>query len=169
MGNYGSDYKYHHIYKGNNSRLDEMQAAFLSAKLPSLDRVNENRRATAKKYLEGIKNPNVILPYVNPDTNPVWHIFGIRVKTEAEDSCKAELGTGRASLEKHLNDAGIGTNKHYPIPMHLQECYKDLGFKKGDFPIAEEISATELSIPMYYGMKDEEVQYVIDIINEWEA
>ena len=169
LGNYGSDYKYHHIYKGNNSRLDEMQAAFISAKLPSLDRVNENRRATAKKYLEGIKNPNVILPYVNPNTNPVWHIFGIRVKTEAEDSCKAELGTGRASLEKHLNDAGIGTNKHYPIPMHLQECYKDLGFKKGDFPIAEEISATELSIPMYYGMKDEEVQYVIDKINEWEA
>ena len=167
LGNYGSDYKYHHIYKGNNSRLDEMQAAFLSAKLPSLDRVNENRRTTAKKYLEGIKNPNVILPYVNPNTNPVWHIFGIRVKTEAEDSCKAELGTGRASLEKHLNDAGIGTNKHYPIPMHLQECYKDLGFKKGDFPIAEEISATELSIPMYYGMKDEEVQYVIDILNEW--
>ena len=169
LGNYGSDYKYHHIYKGNNSRLDEMQAAFLSAKLPSLDRVNENRRTTAKKYLEGIKNPNVILPYVNSDTNPVWHIFAIRVKTQAEESCKAELGTGRASLEKYLNDAGIGTNKHYPIPMHLQECYKDLGFKKGDFPIAEEISATELSIPMYYGMKDEEVQYVIDKINGWEA
>ena len=169
FGNYGSDYKYHHIYKGNNSRLDEMQAAFLSAKLPSLDKVNDNRRATAKKYLEGIKNPNVVLPYVNPDTNPVWHIFGIRVKTEAEKNENAELGSGRKSLKKFLNDAGIGTNKHYPIPMHLQECYKDLGFKKGDFPIAEEISATELSIPMYYGMKDEEVQYVIDKINEWEA
>lgn len=169
LGNYGSDYKYHHIYKGNNSRLDEMQAAFLSAKLPGLDKVNDNRRATAKKYLSGIKNPNVILPYVNHDTNPVWHIFGIRVKTEAEKSGSAELGTGRTSLEKYLNDAGIGTNKHYPIPMHLQECYKDMGFKKGDFPIAEEISATELSIPMYYGMTDEEVQYVIDKINEWEA
>ena len=169
LGNYGSDYKYHHIYKGNNSRLDEMQAAFLSAKLPGLDKVNDNRRTTAKKYLSGIKNPNVILPYVNLDTNPVWHIFGIRVKTEAEKSGSAELGTGRTSLEKYLNDAGIGTNKHYPIPMHLQECYKDMGFKKGDFPIAEEISATELSIPMYYGMTDEEVQYVIDKINDWEA
>lgn len=169
LGNYGSDYKYHHIYKGNNSRLDEMQAAFLSAKLPSLDKVNENRRATAQKYLSGIKNPNVILPYVNPDTNPVWHIFGIRVKTEAEKSGQVELGTGRTSLEKYLNDAGIGTNKHYPVPMHLQECYNDMGFKKGDFPIAEEISATELSIPMYYGMTDEEVQYVIDKISEWEA
>lgn len=154
LGNYGSDYKYHHIYKGNNSRLDEMQAAFLSAKLPTLDKVNENRRVTARKYLEGIKNPSVILPYVNSDTNPVWHIFGIRCKRRAE-------------LEKFLNDKEISTNKHYPIPMHLQECYKDLGFKKGDFPIAEEISETELSIPMYYGMTDEEVQYVIDAINEF--
>lgn len=167
LGNYGSDYKYHHIYKGNNSRLDELQAAFLSTKLTSLDKVNENRRATAKKYLDGIENTNVFLPFVPDYAEPVWHIFGIRVKTEAEKSGKAELGTGRKSLEEHLNRAGIGTNKHYPIPMHLQECYKDLGFKKGDFPIAEEISSTELSLPMYYGMTDEEVQYVIEKINEW--
>lgn len=152
LGNYGSDYKYHHIYQGNNSRLDEMQAAFLAAKLPILDKVNENRRATAKKYLEGIKNKEVILPYVPEYANPVWHIFGVRCKRRKE-------------LEEFLNSKGIGTNKHYPIPMHLQECYKDLGFKKGDFPIAEEISDTELSIPMYYGMTDEEVQYVINSIN----
>lgn len=156
LGNYGSDYKYHHIYKGNNSRLDEFQAAFLSAKLPLLDKVNENRRETAKKYLEGIKNPNVILPYVLEGCNPVWHIFGIRCKN-------------RDTLEKHLNDNGIGTNKHYPIPMHLQECYKDLGYKKGDFPIAEEISETELSLPMYYGMSDDEVEYVIDTINKFKG
>lgn len=152
LGNYGSDYKYHHIYQGNNSRLDEMQAAFLTVKLPILDKVNENRRATAKKYLEGIRNQEVILPYVPEYANPVWHIFGIRCKRRKE-------------LEEFLNSKGIGTNKHYPIPMHLQECYKDLGFKKGDFPIAEEISDTELSIPMYYGMTDEEVQYVINSIN----
>ena len=154
LGNYGSDYKYHHIYKGNNSRLDELQAAFLASKLPHLDKVNEDRRRTAKKYLEGMKNPEVILPYVPEYANPVWHIFAIRCKRRDE-------------LEKFLNDAGIGTNKHYPIPMHLQECYKDLGFKEGDFPIAEEISTTELSIPMYYGMTDEEVQYVIDKVNEF--
>ena len=154
LGNYGSDYKYHHIYQGNNSRLDEMQAAFLAAKLRHLDKVNENRRETAKKYLTGIYNPEVILPFVPDYTNPVWHIFGIRCKRRAE-------------LEKFLNEAGIATNKHYPIPMHLQECYKDLGFKKGDYPIAEEISETELSIPMYYGMTDDEVQYVIDRINEF--
>ncbi len=154
LGNYGSDYKYHHIYQGNNSRLDEMQAAFLAAKLPHLDKVNENRRETARKYLTGIKNPEVILPFVPDYANPFWHIFGIRCKRRKE-------------LEKWLNDAGIGTNKHYPIPMHLQECYKDLGFKKGDYPIAEEISETELSIPMYYGMTDEEIQYVIDRVNEF--
>ena len=154
LGNYGSDYKYHHIYQGNNSRLDELQAAFLSAKLPYLDKVNENRRETAKKYLTGINNPEVILPYVPEYTNPVWHIFGIRCRKRDE-------------LERWLNDAGISTNKHYPIPMHLQECYKDLGFKKGDYPIAEEISETELSIPMYYGMTDDEVKYVIDRINEF--
>ena len=154
LGNYGSDYKYHHIYKGNNSRLDELQAAFLAAKLPHLNRMNEERRRIAQKYIDGIKNEEVILPYVPEYANPVWHIFGIRCKRRDE-------------LEKFLNDAGIGTNKHYPIPMHLQECYKDLGFKEGDFPIAEEISSTQLSIPMYYGMTDEEVQYVIDKVNEF--
>ena len=66
-----------------------------------------------------------------------------------------------------MNEKGIGINKHYPIPIHLQDCYKNLGFKDGDFPIAEEISATELSIPMYYGMTDEQIQYVIDAINEF--
>lgn len=154
LGNYGSDYKYHHIYKGNNSRLDELQAAFLAAKLPHLNRMNEERRRIAQKYIDGIKNEEVILPYIPEYANPVWHIFGIRCKRRDE-------------LEKFLNDAGIGTNKHYPIPMHLQECYKDLGFKEGDFPIAEEISATELSIPMYYGMTDEEVHYVVDRVNEF--
>lgn len=154
LGNYGSDYKYHHIYKGNNSRLDELQAAFLAAKLPHLDRMNENRRATAQKYLEGIRNPAVVLPCVPENVCPVWHIFAIRCNRRAE-------------LEKYLNENGIGTNKHYPIPMHLQECYKDLGFHKGDFPIAEEISETELSIPMYYGMTDAEVEYVVDKVNKF--
>lgn len=154
LGNYGSDYKYHHIYQGNNSRLDELQAAFLAAKLPHLNKVNAERRKIAQKYLDGINNPEIILPFVPEYAEPVWHIFGIRCNRRDE-------------LEKFLNDAGISTNKHYPIPMHLQGCYADLGFKKGDYPIAEEISETELSIPMYYGMTDEEVQYVIDRMNEF--
>lgn len=152
LGNYGSDYKYHHVYQGNNSRLDELQAAFLAAKLPHLDKVNVERRRIANMYIKGIKNRKIILPYIPSYTTPVWHIFSIRCKRRTE-------------LEKFLNDAGIGTNKHYPIPMHLQKCYKNLGFKAGDFPIAEEISNTQLSIPMYYGMTDEEIHYVIDRIN----
>ena len=154
LGNYGSDYKYHHILKGNNSRLDELQAAFLAAKLPHLERMNVERRRVAHVYTEGIKNPKVITPYVHSNCIPVWHIYGIRC-------------ADRDALEKHLNEKGIGTNKHYPIPMHLQECYKDLNIPQGALPIAEEISATELSIPMYYGMTDEEIWYVIDTINEF--
>lgn len=153
-GNYGSDYKYHNIYKGSNSRLDEMQAAFLMAKLPYLEKMNAERRRIAMMYLEGIKNKEVVLPFVPDYTVPVWHIFGIRCKRREE-------------LENFLNDKGIGTNKHYPIPIHLQNCYKDLGFREGDFPIAEEISKTELSIPLYYGMTNAEVQYVIEAINEF--
>ena len=152
LGNYGSDYKYHHIYKGNNSRLDELQAAFLSAKLPLMDKVNENRRYIAGRYLKGIKNPEIVLPYVPEYAVPVWHLFAIRCQKRDE-------------LAKYLADKGIGTNKHYPIPMHLQDCYADLGIREGELPIAEEISATELSIPMYYGMTEEEIDYVIDAIN----
>ncbi len=154
LGNYGSDYKYHHIYKGNNSRLDELQAAFLAVKLPHLDRMNAERRRIADRYLTEITNPLVMLPEVGPDMVPVWHIFGIRCNH-------------RDKLEKWLNEKGIGTNKHYPIPIHLQECYRDLGFTEGNFPIAEEISRTELSIPMYYGITDEEISYVIQKINRF--
>ena len=152
LGNYGSDYKYHHIYQGNNSRLDELQAAFLSVKLKHLEKANIERRRIASLYMEGIKNEKIILPYVKEDMVPVWHIFGVRCQNRTE-------------LESYLNGKGIGTNKHYPIPIHLQECYKELGYKKGDFPIAEEISETELSLPMYYGMTEEEIQYVIDVVN----
>ena len=154
LGNYGSDYKYHHIYKGNNSRLDELQAAFLSAKLPHLERMNAARRQIADRYLSEIKNPAVILPLVSEGYVPVWHIFGIRCSRRDE-------------LEKHLSSRGITTNKHYPIPMHLQECYRDLGFNEGDFPIAEEISRTELSLPMFYGMTDAEIQAVISAVNDF--
>lgn len=154
LGNYGSDYKYHHIYQGNNSRLDEMQAAFLLAKLSTLDKMNEERRRIARLYSEGIRNPLIIKPYIPEYAEPVWHIYGIRCDRRDE-------------LEVYLTEHGIGTNKHYPIPIHLQECYKELGFKEGDFPVAEKISVTELSIPMFYGMTDEEIQYVIEKVNEF--
>lgn len=154
LGNYGSDYKYHHIYQGNNSRLDEMQAAFLSAKLKCLDKVNKERRRLANYYLEGITNPILKLPYVIPDVEPVWHIFAVRCEQRDE-------------LAQFLEKREIGVNKHYPIPIHMQECYKNLCINKGDLPIAEEISDTELSLPLYYGMKDEEIEFVIETINSF--
>ena len=154
LGNYGSDYKYHHIYKGCNSRLDELQAAFLSAKLPLMDKVNADRQATARRYLREITNPDVILPYVLPDTEPVWHLFAIRCEK-------------RDALAEYLTEKGIGVNKHYPIAMHLQECYQDLNIPEGSLPIAEQISATELSLPMYYGMTEDEITYVIDAVNSF--
>ena len=152
LGNYGSDYKYHHIYKGNNSRLDELQAAFLSAKLPHLDRMNEDRRRIAARYLAEIRNPEVVLPRADDEYEPVWHIFAVRCARRDE-------------LEKYLNEHCIGTGKHYPVPVHLQECCRDLGYREGDFPAAEEISRTELSLPMFYGMTEEMISKVIDAVN----
>lgn len=154
LGNYGSDYKYHHIYKGNNSRLDEVQAAFLRIKLGQLDKWNTDRNRIANRYLSEINNPNIELPILDEDSTHIYHVFALRCDRREE-------------LEKYLSEKGIGTNKHYPFPIHLQDAYKDLGYSEGDFPIAEKISNTELSIPMYYGMTDEEITYVIDVLNAW--
>ena len=152
LGNYGSDYKYHHVYQGNNSRLDELQAAFLSAKLPHLERMNAERRRIADRYLAEVHNEQIVLPYVLPGTEPVWHIFAIRCQKRDE-------------LTAYLAEKGISTNKHYPIPIHLQGAYASLHIPQEALPIAEEISATQLSLPMYYGMTDNEVSYVIDALN----
>ena len=153
-GNYGSAEKYHHVYQGNNSRLDEIQAAFLLAKLPHLDRMNSTRRRIASRYINEIVNPKISLPSVLPETEPVWHIFAIRCDE-------------RDALKSHLNEHGIDTNCHYPIPVHLQKAYADLGYRNGDFPVAEEISKTELSIPIYYGLSDIQIDYIIDTINHF--
>lgn len=155
LGNYGSDYKYHHIYKGTNSRLDEMQAAFLRVKLKDLDEVNRYRRSVAERYLNEIKNKDIILPLRSDDVfEHIYHVFVIR-------------SNRRDELEQYLKNNDILTVKHYPIPMHLQEAYKDLEIKEGSLPIAEEISKTVLSIPMYYGIDSKKVDYVIDTINKF--
>lgn len=152
LGDYGSDYKYHHIYKGNNSRLDELQAAFLRVKLKQLDKWNEYRRKVANRYLTEINNPLIKLPLAtNSNYDHIYHVFAIRCDKRDE-------------LEKYLNDNGITTVKHYPIPIHMQDCYKELNISKGLLPIAEEISNTELSIPIYYGMDNKQIDYVIKSI-----
>lgn len=155
LGNYGSDYKYHHIYQGTNSRLDELQAALLRVKLSQLDKWNEDRRRIAKMYLDGINNPLIKLPLSSTEEyEHVYHVFVVRC-------------TRRDEFENYLKDNGIGTVKHYPTPIHLQPAYSELGIGKGDLPIAEEISDTVLSLPLYYGMTDEDVKYVIEIINKF--
>lgn len=151
LGNYGSDKKYHHIYQGTNSRLDEIQAAFLDIKLKYLDLWNEYRNIVAERYRENIKQKSIICPLIGDNRSHIWHIFAIRI------NC-------RDDLKKYLDSKGIETVIHYPIPIHKQLAYEKIyGCKQ--LPIAEEISRTELSLPMYYGLKPEEQDYVIDSIN----
>lgn len=154
LGNYGSDYKYHHVYQGHNSRLDELQASFLRIKLKYLDKWNRERGEIAERYIKEICNPLIILPKISKDCKHVFHIFAIRCKE-------------RDSLEKYLKDRGIMTNKHYPIPIHMQKAYDNLNIKKGTLPISEEISGTELSLPMFYGMSEDEVNYIIKNLNNY--
>ncbi|NBR14543.1 MAG: DegT/DnrJ/EryC1/StrS family aminotransferase [Flavobacteriales bacterium] len=150
--NYGSQVKYYNEIKGVNSRLDELQAAFLRVKLSDLDRTNALRNDFAKVYDEGLANVgDLVLPKIAADATSVFHIYLVRTKRRDE-------------LAKYLSEQGIGTVIHYPIPPHLQEAYSELGYKKGDFPIAEEIAETCLSLPLHQEMSSEELEYVIDKI-----
>ncbi|MBR0131660.1 MAG: DegT/DnrJ/EryC1/StrS family aminotransferase [Lachnospiraceae bacterium] len=152
LGNYGSVAKYDHQYKGTNSRLDEMQAAFLRVKLKSLDEMNAFRNKVAMRFLTEIKNDKIKLPVVGENRTHVWHIFAV-------------MTDDKKALKEYLDKNGIGYNEHYPIPIHKQGAY--LYDKLGSFPFAEYISASELSLPMYYGMSDEEVSYIIDVLNKF--
>ena len=154
LRNYGSINKYYNKYKGMNSRLDEIQAEFLILKLKNLYKWNNDRQKIAKLYIEKITNSKLILPDVNLVKDSIWHVFPVRAEYRNE-------------LQQYLKDKGIGTLIHYPVPIHLQQAYKDLGYKIGDFPIAEEISKTVLSLPMWYGMSENEINYVIDVLNKW--
>ena len=109
----------------------------------------------ADRYLSGIRNPKIQLPKVSEHNVPVWHIFAIRV-------CERE------SLLNWLREGGISTVIHYPVPIHLQAAYSNLGFVEGDFPIAEQIAVEEVSLPMFYGITDEQVDWVIERLNTWE-
>ena len=152
IANYGSDRKYHHIYKGTNSRLDEIQAAVLDVKLKYLDEDNERRREISKYYRENIKNSKIILPKTYDEKAHVWHVFAIRTKNRDE-------------LQKYLEDNGIQTNIHYPTPPHKQGAYKEL--ENLSLPITEEIHKTILSIPISPVMTEEEVKKVVDVINSY--
>lgn len=152
IANYGSDYKYHHIYKGINSRLDEIQAALMDVKLPYLDKDNARRREISKMYRDGIKNPDIILPKVYDEEAHVWHIFAILTKRRDE-------------LQKYLEENGVQTNIHYPTPPHKQGAYKE--WEKESYPISEKIHSMELSLPMSPVLEDDEVKKVIKLLNDW--
>jgi dTDP-4-amino-4,6-dideoxygalactose transaminase len=152
LRNYGSRVKYVNLERGFNSRLDEMQAAFLRAKLPRLDTWNEHRRRLAARYddkLAGI--PGLGLPRVPQWAEPVWHLYVVRTRRRAE-------------LMAALDRAGIGSLIHYPIPPHLQQAYADLGLGKGSFPLAEELAGTVLSLPMGAHMPESAVDEVAAVI-----
>lgn len=150
LANYGSTKKYVFKYTGRNSRLDEIQAAILDVKLKHLDEDIALRKAVAKRYIEGIKNSNVTLPKVIDWNKHVFHIFPI-------------LCERRDDLQRYLESKEIGTNIHYPIPPHKQECYKM--WNEISLPVTEKIHAQELSLPMSPCLTDAQVQWVIDCIN----
>ncbi len=152
LRNYGSHVKYHNEVKGFNSRLDELQAAFLRVKLAKLDEWNHQRKQIAAFYLKALQNiPEMVLPYVSEWADPVWHLFVVRHPRRNE-------------LEKYLNDAGIGTLIHYPIPPHLSGAYSNYEWQKRDFQITEKIAETILSLPLYPIMNENQQQHVVENI-----
>lgn len=152
LANYGSDYKYHHIYKGINSRLDEIQATILNVKLKYLDQDNEIRRSISKQYREQVDNSSIILPTASSEESHVWHIFVVRTNN-------------RDKLAVFLKERGIQTNIHYPIPPHQQKAYSE--YDGDSYPITEQIHKQVLSIPISPVLSQQDVQYIIACLNQY--
>ncbi|MCC5912472.1 MAG: DegT/DnrJ/EryC1/StrS family aminotransferase [Clostridiaceae bacterium] len=152
LRNYGSKIKYQNEILGVNSRLDEIQAALLLVKLRHYEELRKERANIADKYLNGIKNKNIKLPSIREGSKHVWHLFVIQCEV-------------REKLQNYLNLKGIGTQIHYPIPPHLSKAYDYLGYEEGNYPITEKYADTVLSLPLFEGMKKDEIEYVVDVIN----
>lgn len=152
LRNYGSCERYYNEIIGYNNRIDELQAGFLSISLKYIEKWTVERREIASWYMEELKDvPNIKLPFSADYTTHVYHLFVIKVEH-------------RDSLQKYLNENGVSTLIHYPVPPYLQKAYKYLGYKKGDFPIADELSHTCLSLPLYVGLKKEQIKYIVSLI-----
>lgn len=155
LGNYGSYEKYHHVYKGCNSRLDELQAAFLSVKLKYLDKWNEERRKIAARYAKEICNVKVVLPNMPKDIKEhVFHIYPVLVENRTE-------------FIEYLREQGIATNVHYPIPIVEQKAYEEFRGQIETYPVTKKICAQEVSLPLYPGMTEEEIGRVISCVNQY--
>lgn len=151
LGNYGSQVKYHNEVKGYNSRLDELQAAFMRAKLKKLDAWNDRRKVIATEYLRQLEGGNFVLPHVPEWADPVWHLFVVRTQT-------------REALQESLLQLGVNTLIHYPIPPHLQPAYAELNYTLGDFPIAEVIHREVLSLPIGPHLTIEQAHQVVSCL-----
>ena len=155
LRNYGSVKKYHHEVIGYNQRLDELQAAFLRVKLKYLQEWTLQRQAIAAQYNELLKNVgDLVLPIVAPEASHVYHLYVVR-------------SLQRDGLQAYLQQHSIGTLIHYPVPVHLQDAYQSLGYKKGSLPLAETIASTCLSLPLWPGMSNEQVFTVCENIRNF--
>lgn len=155
LRNYGSQKKYHFEEVGMNSRLDEMQAGLLRVKLNYLDELNAERQRIADRYMAEIRTEHLALPKVRPGVQSSWHQFVIHTPH-------------RDALRAYLLENGVGSEIHYPIPPHLSEAYRYLGYHEGDFPIAEKAAREVLSLPMFNGITQDEISRVIEVINAFE-
>ena len=147
LRNYGQKEKYKHLFRGYNRRLDTMQAAILRVKLKYLEKWNAARRWNAKLYQKHLEGSGVVVPGEAGGAESVWHLYVIR--TERRDA-----------LKDHLVSMGINANIHYPIPIHLQSAYQDLGYKRGDFPVTEAYADRILSLPMYAELTDRQIEFI---------
>ena len=152
LRNYGSHRKYENLYKGANSRLDELQAALLRVKLARVDADNQRRRDIAGRYLTEIQHPAITLPMIGTNNEPVWHVFVVRVQP-------------RDALQSHLNAQGIGTLIHYPVPPHQQPAYREWNARS--YPLTERIHREVLSLPISPVMNDAQVSAVVAACNAW--
>jgi len=154
LRDHGARKKYHHDVVGVNSRLDEIQAAVLLVKLKYLDRWNESRRKHARDYAEGLAGLPIALPSEPKGRTHIYHLYSIQ--TDRRDA-----------LAAHLTSRGIGCGVYYPVPMHLQPCYKALGYKKGAFPVTERVTSRVLSLPMFPELTDGQKDQVISMVREF--
>lgn len=152
--NYGSEKRYYNEVVGTNSRLDELQAGLLRIRLQHLEALQGERVKICNRYLNEIQNEKLIKPAVNKKCTTVWHQFVVRCKK-------------RNDLKQYLEEHEIGSIIHYPIPPHLSEAYQYLGHKEGDYPITEQYAQEVLSLPLYNGMTEDEISYVVKTINEF--
>lgn len=153
LRDWGQSAKGVHSEKGFNYRMDALQGAVLGVKLGQAERWADLRAGAASRYRELLSGSAAGLQELRPDCRHVWHVFAVMVD-------------GRDRIAARMRERGVGVGVHYPSPVHLHPCYKDLGYKRGDFPVAEKIADTELSLPMFPGITGEQIRYVSDVLLE---